>query len=287
MIAVFWGLAAALVWGTGDFIARFTAREVGPERSFLGAIVAGALALTLWVPFSGPLPVPDAPALGFSFVGGVLNTVSLIFLYAALARGPVTVAAPVFAGHPALAVLLLLLRGVQPSALQWMGMGVTIAGLVLLNRDVGREGRFAAVSAGHVRRTALLALVASVLFSFQLVAMQESRGIIGAFATSWLTRWISLGAIVVWMLLRRRTFRIPWAVVPLVAAQGLLDVSGNLFMLIGSLGPDRAVVAVVSSTFAAVTVVLARLIIREPMTSLQWLSIAVILGGVALLASVG
>jgi drug/metabolite transporter (DMT)-like permease len=213
----------------------------------------------------------------------VLNTISLVLLYAALARGPVTVAAPVFAGHPALAVVLLLLRGVQPSPIHWIGMGVTIAGLILLNRDVGREGRFGALSSGHVRKTALLAFLASLLFSFQLVAMQESRGIIGAFATSWLTRWISLLAIVAWMLTRRRSLRIPWAVVPLVAAQGLLDVSGNLFMLVGSIEPDRAVVAVVSSTFAAVTVVLARLILREPMSRIQWLSIAIVLAGVALM----
>jgi drug/metabolite transporter (DMT)-like permease len=40
----------------------------------------------------------------------------------------------------------------------------------------------------------------------------------------------------------------------------------------------------VSSGFSAVTVLLARFILREAMTAAQWLGIATIVGGVAMLA---
>lgn len=287
MTAVVWGLGAALVWGLGDFLARFTSRGVGPTRSLFGALIAGAVALTLALPFFGGNLVPPPRAFAFSLVGGVLNMAGLLVLYAALARGPVTAVAPICASHPALAVGLLYFLGVKPAALQWAGMGITMGGVLLLTRDVGREGRYPVFGALHVRGTVLLSMAASVLFAFQIVAMQEARESYGAFATSWLTRWISLAALLPWALVRKEPLRMPVNAVPLIAAQGLLDASGNLFLLFGSLGPDRAVVTVVASVFAAVTVVLARWIIKEPMTGLQWLSIAIILGGVGLLAGTG
>ena len=70
-----------------------------------------------------------------------------------------------------------------------------------------------------------------------------------------------------------------------LGVQGLLDTAGVLFMLFGSLGADRAVVAVISSSFSAVTVLLARFVLKESMSAFQWGAIAVVLAGVSILAS--
>ena len=72
---------------------------------------------------------------------------------------------------------------------------------------------------------------------------------------------------------------------PLLALQGLLDGAGYLALLVGSEGPGSAVAVVVASAFGAVTVVLARLFLREAMTWPQWVGIALVVGGVAVLSA--
>jgi drug/metabolite transporter (DMT)-like permease len=61
-----------------------------------------------------------------------------------------------------------------------------------------------------------------------------------------------------------------------VAALGTIAAAGNL--------PDPEFATVVSSTFGAVTVVLARLFLKEPIAPAQLAGMVLIFGGVAALA---
>lgn len=285
MIPALLGTGAALSWGTADFIARFTSRDIGPSRSLFGAMLIGAMALTLGLPFSGEALTPTPMALALSLAGGTLNMCGLLMLYAALARGPVTVVAPVIASHPALAVGLLVFLGVMPGPLQWLGMGITLGGLVLLTLAIAGEGSFPDLDRDYVRHTVRLSVIASLIFGVQIVVMQEARLVYGPYATTWLTRLVSVAAILIWASFRRQRLLFPWRAAPRVGFQGILDASGVLLMLAGSLGTDRAVVAVIASSFSAVTVLLARFFLRESMHALQWGAIGIILAGVAVLAA--
>ncbi|MCH8153958.1 MAG: EamA family transporter, partial [Proteobacteria bacterium] len=57
-------------------------------------------------------------------------------------------------------------------------------------------------------------------------------------------------------------------------------------LLAGSQGPGAEVAVVVGSGFGVVTVLLARVILREAMTRAQWAGIAAIVIGVAVLSGV-
>jgi uncharacterized membrane protein len=56
-------------------------------------------------------------------------------------------------------------------------------------------------------------------------------------------------------------------------------------LAMGTAGSDRAIVPVVGSAFSAVTVVLARVVLREAMTAIQWLAIGGVLSGIVLLGA--
>lgn len=285
MIGALLGIGAALTWGTADFIARFTSRDIGPGRSLFGAMLLGAVLLTVGLPLSPDRLTPGPAALLLSIAGGTLNMSGLLILYAALARGPVTVVAPVIASHPALAVGLLLFLGVMPGPVQWLGMLVTMAGLLMLTRVIAHQDSFPDLARDYIRYTLRLSVIATLIFAVQIVVMQEARLVYGVYATTWLTRVVSVGAIVLWAGFRRQRLLFPWRAAPLVGVQGLLDASGVVFMLAGSVGTDRAVVAVIASSFSAVTVLLARLVLKEPMTAAQWAAIGVVLLGVSVLAA--
>ncbi len=285
MTSLLLGIGAALAWGIADFIARFTSLKVGPSRSLLGAMVAGIVALTLLLPFSQELLLPSPRAALLCVIGGLLNMGGLLILYAALARGPVTVVAPVIAGHPALAVGFLVFLGVVPGPQQWVGMMVTMAGLILLTRAVGAEGSFPDLDRHYIRNTIRLSAVACLLFGVQIVVMQEARLEYGVLSTTWLTRAVTVSALLLWMAIRREAMIFPLKELPRIGLQGLLDALGVYLFLFGSSGTDRAVVVVLASCFSAVTVLLARFVLKEAMSRKQWAAIAVVLAGVAALAA--
>ena len=64
-----------------------------------------------------------------------------------------------------------------------------------------------------------------------------------------------------------------------------LDGGAYYAMVAGSQGAGTAIVAVLASTFSAVIVVLARIVLREHISAAQWCGIALILAGVATLSA--
>lgn len=65
---------------------------------------------------------------------------------------------------------------------------------------------------------------------------------------------------------------------------GGLDVGALVAVLVAGNLPDPAFATVVSSAFSAVTVILARTILKEPISPIQLLGMILIFGGVAGLA---
>ena len=66
----------------------------------------------------------------------------------------------------------------------------------------------------------------------------------------------------------------------------MLDGGALVALMAGSQGAGSAVTAVLASTFSVVTVVLARIFIREAMSWGQWLGIAMVVVGVASLSGI-
>jgi drug/metabolite transporter (DMT)-like permease len=81
----------------------------------------------------------------------------------------------------------------------------------------------------------------------------------------------------------RPTIPIAWW--PLVTLQGMMDTSGYLFLYQGSYGEDAEIAAVTASAFGAVTTILARIFLKERMPLVQWIGIACIFAGVAVLSA--
>ena len=86
---------------------------------------------------------------------------------------------------------------------------------------------------------------------------------------------------------RRERPALPLRWLPLLTAQGLLDGGAYLAIFAGAAGDGAAIVAVVSSAFGVVTTLLGRVFLEERVTPVQWLGIALVFGGVAVLSGTG
>ena len=129
-----WGTLTALGWGTADFAARFSSRALGHTNSLLGMLVVGSVVLTLWVAFTGTPLVWTWSGLWLLAVTGVGVMAATLLLYHGLARGPVTVVAPIVGGYPALVVVIALILGSRPTPVQWAAMAAIMAGVIVVSR---------------------------------------------------------------------------------------------------------------------------------------------------------
>jgi len=285
MNAALGGGIAALTWGSADFIARFTGGAVGHTRALFGMLVASAVALSALV-FFMELRIG---ALGADWwlllLAGAGLTLATLFLYQSLVRGPVTIAAPIAGTFPAFNILLALGLGARPALFEWLAMAAVMAGVLVVARSTKHFESRGDHSAAHLRSTVMLALLSSLMFAVTVAAGQEAARIYGDVQAVFLSRWVSLACCTLLLLARRELPRIPLRWWPALGAQGVLDASALVALVAGSHGASSAVTAVLASTFSAVTVVLARLFIREKMSWGQWLGIVIIVLGVATLSA--
>lgn len=285
MDAALWGLSSAVSFGTADFLARFTGRRLAVRRVLVVVLVVGLLPLSLAIALSGQWPtLPGRASLGPVLVYGVATAVTMLLLYEALARGPVTVVAPVVAAHPALIVAFAVVLGRDPSAAQWLATAVVLGGAIVTARFVGRE---AGAAAAITRPTLLISMAAAVSYAVMIVSGQTAVPLAGDAQTAWWGRLVALAVILALAIARRpqRPVLPPANILGLLALQGLLDGGGHLLLFLGSHGAHPEIAAVAASAFGAVTTVLAYAVLREPVRPAQWGGIAMVFAGVLALSA--
>jgi len=287
MTPALWGMLTALGWGCGDFIARFTSRGIGHVSALFGALTVGGIILAAWAWGAGIVIDFDPSGVWLLVFAGVGIMGATLLLYQGLAIGPVAVVSPIVASYPVFIVLIAVALGTRPSAPEWLAMAVVMGGVFLVARyagnieeaDEGRPERF--------RFAILIALGASMLFAIAITAGQFATAVYGEFQTVLLTRWVAIASMVPFFFLPRQRPRVPMRWWPLIILQGIMDGGAYLALFNGHTGTGGIVTAVVASGFTGVTVILARIVIRESITALQWLGIALVVSGVAALTWLG
>jgi drug/metabolite transporter (DMT)-like permease len=308
MNPVLWGLVTAFSWGTADFIARFTGRALGHGVALAGMLAASALALSAIAVVLDLDWRWDGEAWWLVGLTGLGIAGATLLLYWGLARGPVTVVAPIVGAYPAFNLVIAVASGARPPMLAWAAMGVVMAGVAAVaaasgalgegTSPVRRRTRLTAVAAlalepdrltagtRALRATVLIALASSVGFALAIAALGEAAARYGELQAVMAGRWVSLAAALAYLAVAdRRRPRIAGRWWLILVLQGVLDGAAYMALALGARGPDAVAAVVVASAFAAVTVVLARAILKEPMTRIQWGGVALIAAGVAVLSA--
>jgi drug/metabolite transporter (DMT)-like permease len=282
MSAVLLGLVTAVCWGGADFIARFTGRAVGPDVALSGMLVTSAVLLTLLV-LATSTPLLESFAGWYLVLAtGIGVLVATLLLYAALARGPIGIVAPVVGAYPVFNILISLAAGIAPTGLQWIAILTVMGGVAVVARFAPEPGEDVA---GDLRLTLVIALLSALTFALAISAGQAAARLHDELAVTAAARWVSVVAAFVHLVIRGRRVVVPAGWRWPVATQGALDGLAFVALFAAAHGPGSVIAAVVASSFAAVTVMLARLILKEPMSLAQWVGIAMIVIGVGALSA--
>jgi drug/metabolite transporter (DMT)-like permease len=283
MISALLGLGSALGLGAADFMARFSARALGATLNYAAVLLIGALGTSLWLLATGTELVWSPLGYGIAVAHGIAVAVMCILLYMGIARGPIAVVVPIVAAHPALVLVVNVLMGVRPSAAQWAAMAVIIAGGIFIARTAVEEPEAAEAKSNRI--TVLIALGACLAYVAIVLTGQAATPLIGAAQTMWAGRWTGLIFIACVLLIQRTPIRIPSKWVPFVGLQATLDTLGYIAFLAGANSAAPHITMVIASAFSVVAVLLARIVIKEPVSKMQWGAIALIAGGTAVLSA--
>lgn len=268
-------LASAALFGFGDFLGGFVTRRLSAWKVMLWSQLLGlpVLAAGFLV-----VRVEEVTAGDFLFgaLSGLAGAIGIVLFYTALARGTMSVVAPVTgATGAALPVLFDLVTGVSLTGREWTGVGIGILAVTVLGLDLTKQGTG--------RESFLLAVAAGASFALFFIAFAQTDDASGLWPAA-AARMVSvpLAAIVAVGL---RNARLPSSTdIPLVAGAGGLDMAANVFILLALQRGTLAVGTVLSSLYPAFTALAAIVLLRERPSLTQFGGIALALGAVVALS---
>lgn len=285
-------LVSGLLWGAADFAGGLASRRL---RAFVvvgWSQISALVALLVAVAATGAWRGAAAPStwLFWGVAAGLAGVGGLLCFYRALAVGTMGVVSPIAALGVVVPVLASVAAGERPGRMQLAGMVLALGGAVAacgpeLSGSAAQPGTEGPGSAASRRRASIvLAALTGLLFGLALLFLARGSAA-GPLLTVTSMRLVSLMIFGVTAVLARSLGGVRPADLPLLVAIGVGDALANVLYGIASTMGLVSVVAVLGSLYPVVTVLLARLVLRERMQPVQAVGVGVAMTGVALIAA--
>ena len=275
---------SGLVWGLGDFAGGKAAQRAS---ALSVAWVAKLVSVPLLAVYLAATYVP-APlsSLGWGALAGAFGMVGMMLFYQALAQGAMTVVAPVTAvTSAAIPVIVGLAGGERPPIHQLIGVGCALLAIALVSLAPPPPGEPIVVTPPLVG----LAVLSGVGFAMFFVFIARAGNAGTAEPGLWPIVASQLSALAVGALLLLIARRpVGWPRGPALAwtlVAGPMDMTANVLYLLATQRGDLSLVAPLAALYPVTTVILAMIIDRERVRSLQVFGLVLAFAALLLVAS--
>jgi drug/metabolite transporter (DMT)-like permease len=279
------GLAAALLYGGGDFLGGMAARRTHVLTVLMLAETAGA---TVALAAAAMSPGPAHPAgLAWGVSAGLVGGLGLIIFYTGLATGPMSVVAPVSGlVSTVLPVGVALAGGERPGVGVYAGALICLAAIVLASsagdtsaaRRPGRRGPGRAIAYG-------MASGASFGLFFLLIRNAGQSGELWPVAAGRIGELAAVLAAAAAAGRRPRPRPADRWLLLAAAGAGVIDVIANICYVAATRTGAFGLAVVLASLYPGVTVLLARLVIGERLRWIQQAGLGLAAIGILLVAA--
>ena len=302
MLSVVLGFVGAVVLGATDFFGGLGSKHVGSLRVTWLSMIVGFVGFVGYYLATGGDWGQQASALTLLLGGlsGLVLALALIFLYASLALGPMSILSPLGALVAALVpVAWDFASGTQLSLIDYIALGIALVAVVLIaivreetTRRPGIRGILFAVLSGTLIG-AYLILLSLTPETSGVAPFIASRFVGGIFLS------VVVGVSTLWLWARRRRLatgssadiavgergKLNWRLgIWIAIAAGLTETLGDLLVLISLRMGELSIVSVVVAMYPAGTIILATLVLKERLSVVQGIGLVLALGAVAMLA---
>jgi drug/metabolite transporter (DMT)-like permease len=279
MVAIALGLAASLSWGVADFIGGIQSRRMPVVAVVFGSQLAG-LALVAVVVAARGKGLPGGDLVLYAALSSVGGIIGLTAFYKALSIGAMGVVAPLSSTAAVIPVAVGIATGDRPSTLQGIGVAVAIAGVVLASREATDEAR----TSPAISKGVGFALISAVGFGCFFLAIDRASDsdVLWAVTVNRTTSVLLLSAA---LLITRPKVGLRLPDMRTLAIVGVLDIAANGFFALAATKGLVSVVAVLSSLYPVITVILARVVLKERLRGIQRAGAFAALAGAAMISA--
>lgn len=283
-MAIVLGLLTAALFGAGDFFGGLSTKRVSVVVVIAIAHFIGLVSIALVAPFVAEEFLTRDFLVGIA--AGVAGGLGVALLYRGLAQGPMAVVAPLTAiTSAAIPSLWGILGGESFTRIAWAG--ILLAGLAIVLTSLPGEPR--ARKAQIAPRVIIESLLSGAFFGVFFILFDTTS----TTSSPWPvvgSRLITASVLLIWLLAVRRSELHALKsvegrkVLPLIALAGLFDTASNALFLVATSFGDLTIVAVLSSLYPASTVLLARFVLDERMSRVQFTGLVAALAATILIA---
>ncbi|TQL40445.1 EamA-like transporter family protein [Homoserinimonas aerilata] len=301
MLTVIVGLTGALIFGSADFLGGLASKRISSIRVTAIAAATGLVVLLLALPVIGG--AWSYEAVLFGALSGIAGAGAIVLLYACLAIGPMSILSPLTALVSAVVPMTVgLARGEQFGLIGYIALGVALVAVVLVGfvpeKDAVRPSLRALTMA--VGSGALIGV-----FMILIDLTPDDSGLVPLIANRAANGALMWAAIAVLAILATRKSRTsssspitepsdvvatthsnhPWlSGLRLALLCGALDAVANSVMLLGLRLGELSVMSVLTAMYPAGTIILAAIVLREKLTALQIVGLALAIAAAGMLA---
>jgi drug/metabolite transporter (DMT)-like permease len=275
LVPTIYGLISVFCWGTSDFLGGYASRRSNP---FIITTLAhgSGLILMLAIALGSHAAFPSRTSGLWAIAAGSLGGLGLALFYKALSTGRMGLTAPVAAvlGAAIPTIFGMFVQGV-PRTLTIIGFVVAATGIWLISRQEGPQGPPEGLT---------LALLAGLGFAgfFICINRTGSASAVWSSAVSRIASFVLVGMLVLFASGKKNFERVSarWALLA-----GCLDATGTFFFIRADQTGRLDSAVVLTSLYPVITVLLARIIMKEHFTRWKAVGIAAALVAVPLIAA--
>lgn len=283
-LGILGGLLAMIGWGTGDFIAASTSKEIGFYKTTFWSQLVSLILYLLALLFFFNLKSVSIMAIGLIILTGFLSTIAFLSFYKGLEIGAPAIISPVSSSWSIVTVVLsIIFLGQKLTLLQGFAVFLVIVGGILTSFkwiDL-KKVNFKNPAKG-LTFALLSALCSGIFFIFLDILKQE----LGWFLPLVLIRLAAVIFLTIYLLIFRKDSSLPkdkkinyW----------LILIGGFEFFAMMSYGfginfQNTALVNPIAAAFPMVTVILSRLFLKEKLEINQFIGIGAVISALIIIS---
>ncbi|WP_440951912.1 EamA family transporter [Methanococcoides sp. FTZ1] len=276
-LVVFFGLMAAISWGAGDFSGGFASKRANVYSVVLITQAVGVFLLAASAHLMGEV-MPPVNGMIWGAIAGVFISIGLLALYRGLSQGRMGLVAPTSA---VVAAAVPVIYGAfyegLPAVHQMIGFAFALVAVWLIAGGGDESSKIE-------RSDLILPLIAGTGFGLFFISIDK----VSDTAVLWPLTAARIAAVItllVFIAYSRQIYVPSKNVFPVILLAGIFDTGGNTFFALASQAGRLDIASITSSLYPAGTVLLAWIILKEKLSSKQWMGVAAALVAIVFISS--
>lgn len=275
-LGIFLAFASALVWGGADFSGGFATRRANQYQVLALSSLSGFALLVVAALFFKET-FPSISGIFWSVLAGIAGSIGITSLYKALSIGEAAIVAPTSAViGAAIPVLFGFLKDGLPTPIRLIGFAFAFVGMWIVSQSSSQPKE-------KSQKGFALACLAGLGFAgFMILISQVDPKLV--FTPLIVERAVMTLCALLLLRIKNLTYP-PFRTNPIGLLAGILDAGGNVLFLLAKQFTRLDTAVVISSLYPASTVILTAILLKEKISSWQWIGVLTCLIAIILITS--